>query len=124
MTASIRVFMHQRVGAGLPAGNTDYHWQMPSIYFGDYLELASGDNEPEAALSWRGYEFQTRNPTGRTSEWIAFTYPFDDTKLFAILEENMQEGRRLAAAGANQAGHRTFEESNGFPDYAWKPQPV
>jgi hypothetical protein len=107
---------HRRIGEGLPAGNTDYHWHLPSIYFGDYLELASGDNEPEAALSWRGYEFQARNPTGQTSEWIAFTYPFDDTKLSAILEENLQEGRRLAVAGNNQAAIEPLRKAMVFSD--------
>jgi hypothetical protein len=107
---------HRRIGEGLPVGNRDYHWQMPSIYFGDYLELASGDNEPEAALSWRGYEFQAKNPTGQTSEWIAFTYPFDDTKLSAILEEQMKEGRRLAGAGANQAAIEPLRKAMVFAD--------
>jgi hypothetical protein len=107
---------YRRIGEGLPAGNTDYHWQMLSIYFGDYLELASGDNEPEAALSWRGYEFQAKNPTGQTSEWVAFTYPFDDTMLSAILEENKQEGRRLAAAGANQAAIEPLRKAMVFAD--------
>jgi hypothetical protein len=107
---------YRRIGDGLPAGNTDYHWQMPNIYFGDYLELASGDNEPEAALSWKGYEFQAKNPTGQTSEWVAFTYPFDDTKLSAILDENMQEGRRLVAAGSNQAAIEPLRKAMVFAD--------
>jgi hypothetical protein len=107
---------YRKVGEGFPAGNTDYHWLMPSIYFGDYLELASGDNEPEAALSWRGYEFQAKNPTGQTSEWITFSYPFDDTKLSAILDENMQEGRRLAAAGSNQAAIEPLRKAMVFAD--------
>jgi hypothetical protein len=106
----------RRIGETLPPGNTDYHWHLPNIYFGDYMELASGDNEPEAALSWRGYEFQARNPTGQTSEWIAFTYPFDDTRLSAILEENMHEGRRLAAAGNNQAAIEPLRKAMVFAD--------
>jgi hypothetical protein len=89
---------------------------MPSIYFGDYLELASGDNEPESALSWRGYEFRVKNPTGETSEWVAFTYPFDEAKLSAILRENMQEGRRLAAAGENQAAIEPLRTAMVFAD--------
>lgn len=106
----------RRVGEGLPAGNTDYFWQMPSVYFGDYLELASGDNEPEAALSWRAYEFQVKNPTGQTSEWVGFSYQFDDKKLSLILEDSLKEGRRLAAAGSNQAAIEPLRKAMVFAD--------
>ncbi len=107
---------YRRIGGGFPAGNTDYFWQIPSIYFGDYLELASSDNEPESALSWRGFEFQVKNPTGQTSDWVRFTYPFDDLALIAIRDESWQEGRRLLAAGQNQAAIEPLRKAWVFSD--------
>jgi len=87
----------RRRGEELPAGNCDYFWRLPNIYFGDYLEISSGDNAPEAALSWRDYEFQVKNPDGGKSEWVAFTYPFDDGALTKIRLASLAEGKQLLA---------------------------
>lgn len=106
----------RRTGEGLPAGNTDYFWHLPNIYFGEYLEISTAEDEPESPLSWRGYEFQIKNPTGKKSEWIVFAYPFDDEKLCVTLNENLIEGRRLAADGANQAAIEPLRKAMVFAD--------
>jgi hypothetical protein len=63
------------------------------------LELASSDNEPEAQLSWRGYEFQLKNPEGHVSEWVLFTYPFNDALLENIRVESIKKGMALLDTG-------------------------
>ncbi|TKV82241.1 DUF4062 domain-containing protein [Bradyrhizobium elkanii] len=70
-------------------------WRLPNIYWGNYLEVSTHDDPIEGPLSWRGYEFQVRNPEGQTSEWVKFTYPFDDSMLERIRLEQLQKGREL-----------------------------
>jgi hypothetical protein len=89
------VYTYRRSGEGLPAGQSDYFWRLPSIYFGDYLEVSASDGAPEAPLSWRGYEFQVKNPEGHVSEWVSFSYPFDDKILEKIRCESFQLGVKL-----------------------------
>ncbi|NLS20320.1 helix-turn-helix domain-containing protein [Rhizobium sp. P40RR-XXII] len=67
-------------------------WQQPSIYFGDHLELAASV-EPDGPVSWRGMEFCVRGPEGRLSEWIEFSYVFDDDKLLGDVMRYDNEGR-------------------------------
>jgi hypothetical protein len=74
-------------------------WMLPNIYYGDYLEVSTSDDLIEGPLSWRDYEFQVRNPEGQTSEWVRFTYPFDDVMLERIRTEQLELGRALLAAG-------------------------
>lgn len=74
-------------------------WMLPNIYYGDYLEVASSDDPIESPLSYRDYEFQVRNPEGQTSEWVRFTYPFDDAMLEKIRVEQLALGRALLANG-------------------------
>jgi hypothetical protein len=90
---------YRRRGEGLPAGNSDYFWTLPNIYFGDYLELSTSDDEIEGPLSWRDYEFQVKNPEGQKSEWILFTYPFNDALLEQVRQESSRRGQELLAAG-------------------------
>ncbi len=92
-------FTHRRRGEGLPAGNSDYFWRLPNIYFGDYLEVSVSDDEIESPLSWRDYEFQVKNPEGKVSAWITFTYPFDEPKLKAMQAEYLKQGQALLAGG-------------------------
>ena len=89
---------YRRRGDGLPSGNSDYFWRLPNIYFGDYLEISTSDDAPEAALSWRDYEFQAKNPDGSKSEWVIFSYPFDDESLTRIRLASLAEGEQLLAA--------------------------
>jgi len=93
------VTYRRRSEGGAPNANEHLHWQLPSIYFGDYLELASNDGEPEAQLSWRGYEFQLKNPEGHVSEWVLFTFPFNDVELEKMRVESFQQGAALLGAG-------------------------
>jgi hypothetical protein len=72
-------------------------WMLPNIYYGDYLEVSTSDDLIEGPLSWRDYEFQVRNPEGETSEWVRFTYPFDDVMLEKIRIEQLEQGRSLLA---------------------------
>lgn len=93
-------FAYRRRGeTGPPSGNTDYLWYLPNVYFGDYLEVSSGDNEPEAFVSWRDYEYQVKNPEGQKSDWVLFSYPFDDAALHAIRHEAIATGKTLLDAG-------------------------
>lgn len=78
-----------------PPGNTDYFWRLPSVYFGDYLEVSSGGDEVEAPLLWRDYEFQVRNPEGERSDWVIFRYLFDDELIKKIQSASFQQGLRL-----------------------------
>lgn len=93
-------FTYRRRGeTGPPTGNADYFWRLPNVYFGDYLEVSSGDDEPEAFVSWRDCEFQVKNPEGQKSEWVLFSYPFDDKALHATRTEAIATGKALLDAG-------------------------
>lgn len=70
---------------------------LPNIYYGDYLEVASSDDPIEGPLSFRDYEYQVRNPEGQTSEWVRFSYPFDDVMLEKMRVEQLELGRALLA---------------------------
>jgi hypothetical protein len=101
---------------GLPAGNSDYFWRLPNIYFGDYLEISAGDNAPEAALSWRDYEFQVKNPDGGKSEWVTFSYPFDDAELDRIRRASLADGARLLAEGVPGRAVEPLRKAMVFAD--------
>jgi hypothetical protein len=93
-------FTNRRRGeTGPPPGNADYFWHLPNTYFGDYLEVSCSDDEIESPLSWRDYEFQVKNPEGRTSDWVLFTYPFDDEMLQKVRHDSFDQGEKLLAAG-------------------------
>ncbi|WP_158593106.1 SIR2 family protein [Pseudomonas sp. 91RF] len=110
------VWTCRRSGEGLPAGNSDYFWTLPNIYFGDYLEISSGDGAPEAPLSWRGYEFQVKNPEGNVSEWVKFSYPFDDTILENIRLESFRVGVELLESGKASEAVEPLRKSYVFTD--------
>jgi hypothetical protein len=84
-----------------PASETHYQtpWMLPNIYWGTYLEVSVSDDPVESPLSYRDSEFQVRNPEGQTSEWVKFSYPFDDAMLERIRVESLRKGRELLAAG-------------------------
>jgi len=84
---------------GPPTGHTDYFWRLPNIYFGDYLEVSTNDDEIESPLSWRNYEFQVKNPAGEKSDWVTFTYPFDEVMLAQMQKDLLQSGQDLLAEG-------------------------
>jgi Domain of unknown function (DUF4062) len=110
-------FTQRRIGeSGPPTGSQDYFWRLPNIYFGDYLELSTHDDDIEGPLSWRGYEFQVKNPEGQTSDWIAFSYPFDDAKLLTIMQQSAEEGRSRVAAGDNQGAIEPLRKAMVFAD--------
>lgn len=110
------VWTYRRNGEGLPAGNSDYFWRLPSIYFGDYLEISTSDGAPEAPLSWRGYEFQVKNPEGHVSEWVRFSYPFDDTILESLRIESFRLGVELLESGKASEAVEPLRKSYVFTD--------
>ncbi|MFZ1907296.1 MAG: KOW motif-containing protein [Steroidobacteraceae bacterium] len=111
------VFAHRRRGeTAPPASNSDYLWRLPNIYFGDYLEVASGGEEPEAALSWRDHEFAVRNPEGHMSEWVLFAFPFDDEVLKRICLESYQMGSDLLARNEPGAAVEPLRKAYVFSD--------
>jgi hypothetical protein len=78
-----------------PVGWKDYWWRFPNIYFGDYLEVSTHDDELEGPLGYRRTEFCVRNPQGECSEWIRFSYPFDEPRLRDILSQQQELGELL-----------------------------
>ncbi len=110
------VYTFRRIGEGLPAGNSDYFWRLPSIYFGDYLEISTSDGAPEAPLSWRGYEFQVKNPEGHVSEWVRFSYPFDDATLENLRLESFRLGVELLESGKASDAVEPLRKSYVFTD--------
>jgi hypothetical protein len=101
---------------GPPPGNTEYFWHQPSTYYGDYLEVSSSDNPPEAPLDYRDYEFQVKNPEGEKSEWVRFSYPFDDAVLESTRLEAAQQGEALIASGEPRASVEPFRKAMVFAD--------
>jgi hypothetical protein len=108
---------HRRRGeTGPPAGNSDYIWQLPNTYYGDYLEVASSDNEPEAFVGWRDHEFQVKNPEGEKSEWVLFSYPFDDSMLESVRIESLTQGKQLLSSGDPQKAVEPLRKAWVFAD--------
>jgi hypothetical protein len=99
-----------------PPGNSDYFWKLPSTYYGDYLEVASSDNKPESSLSWRDHEFQLKNPEGETSEWVLFSYAFDDAALEATRIEAAKQGEQLLSSGHPRAAVEPLRKAMVFSD--------
>lgn len=90
----------RRIGdTSFPPGWSDYWSRQPNIYFGNYLELATSDDELESPLSERDTEYKVRNPGGKESEWVKFSYDFDDAKLMQVLDESERRGQSLRQAG-------------------------
>ena len=110
------VYTCRRRGEGLPTGQSDYFWRLPNIYFGDYLEVSTSDAAPEAPLSWRGYEFQVKNPEGHVSEWVNFSYPFDDKALENIRYESFQLGVQLLESGKASEAVEPLRKAYVFTD--------
>ncbi len=111
------VYTNRRRGENAPpTGNSDYFWHLPNIFFGNYLEVATSDIEPEASLSWRDYEFMVRNPEGRTSEWVPFTYPFDDVLLKKISTDSFRIATELLEAGKPAEAIEPLRMSYVFSD--------
>ncbi|SFQ73572.1 SIR2-like domain-containing protein [Variovorax sp. OK605] len=110
------VFTYRRRGEGLPAGNSDYFWNLPNIYFGDYLEVSTSDSDPESPLGWRGHEFQVKNPEGRVSGWVAFSYAFDDGLLESISTEAYRLGVSLLEAGNASEAVEPLRKAYVFSD--------
>lgn len=79
------------------SGGGAAHWQQPSTYFGDYLEVSVNEDPFESPLSYKNTEFCVRNPNGKTSEWVGFSYPFDMPALKKILADNADAGKKLLA---------------------------
>jgi hypothetical protein len=110
-------FTQRRVGDNEPPpGNKDYFWRLPNIYFGNYLEVSTSDDKIEGPLSWRDHEFQVKNPEGQVSEWVTFSYPFDDTALLKIMRESATEGRRLVTCGDNKGAVEPLRKAMVFAD--------
>jgi hypothetical protein len=107
---------YRRRGEGLPAGQSDYFWRLPNIYFGDYLEIATGDEPLEVPLSWRDYEFQVQNPDGVKSEWAAFTYPFNDRLLDQVRRDSLEQGKTLLVAGKAAEAIEPLRKAYVFAD--------
>jgi hypothetical protein len=102
-----------------PTGHTDYWWRLPNKYFGNYLEVSTHDDPDEGAVSWRDTEFCARNPDGKTSEWVRFSYPFDDGRLRMIAEKSFGLGKQLLADGrfldAQEALRKAFVMGRHIP---------
>jgi hypothetical protein len=99
-----------------PTGNADYFWHLPNTYFGDYLEVSTGEDEIEGPLSYRDYEFQCKNPEGQTSEWITFSYPFNDGTLLEIMRQSAEKGRKLVTEGKNRDAVEPLRKAIVFSD--------
>lgn len=111
-------YTHRRCGeTGPPTGNTDYFWRLPNTYFGDYLEVSSGLNEPECFVSWRDCEFQVKNPEGQKSDWIGFTYPFDDDALHKIRRDALERGGALLDSGKPAEAVEALRQGMVFCDH-------
>lgn len=80
------------------SGGGAAHWQQPSTYFGDYLEVSVNEDPFESPLSYKNTEFCVRNPNGKSSEWVGFSYPFDMPALEKILADNAVAGKKLLTA--------------------------
>lgn len=91
-------------------------WMLPNIYYGDYLEVSSSGDPIESPLSYRDCEYQLRNPEGQTSEWVKFSYPFDDAILEKIRLEQLQFGRALLAEGKPVEAVESMRKAFVFSD--------
>ncbi|RFB79111.1 helix-turn-helix domain-containing protein [Methylovirgula sp. 4M-Z18] len=85
-------------------------WQQPNICFGDYLELAAS-TEVDGPVSWRRMEFCVRSPEGYISDWVDFSYTFDDEKLHADMQRLCSVGETLLNDGQAAAAVEPLRRS-------------
>ena len=109
-------FACRRRGEGLSIERADYSWRLPNTYFGDYLEVSSSDDEIEGPLSWRDFEFQVKNPEGQTSDWVLFTYPFDEKLLNDLRLKAFAEGSGFLATGRAAEAIEPLRKAYVFAD--------
>ncbi len=80
---------------GPPRGRDDYWFRLPNIYFRDYLEVSTTTDEYESPLSDRDTEYCVRNPNGKQSQWVRFSYDYDESKLLEIFHAARKQGEDL-----------------------------
>lgn len=97
-------------------GGGTAHWQQPSTYFGDYLEVSTNEDPFEAPLSYKNTEFCVKNPNGKFSEWVGFSYPFDLPALGKILTDNADVGKKLLAANQFKESVEPLRKAYVFSD--------
>jgi len=61
-------------------------------------------------------EFQCKNPEGQTSEWITFSYPFNDGTLLEIMRQSAEKGRKLVTEGKNRDAVEPLRKAIVFSD--------
>ncbi len=92
-------------------------WLLPNIYFGDYLEVSTGEDPDETPLCYRGSEFAVRNPQGELSDWIEFSFSFDDQKLKSIMMQNAEEGHHKVHCNDNQGAIEPLRKAMVFSQF-------
>lgn len=97
-----------------PKGRNDYWFREANIYYGDYLEVATGNHGIEVPLGYRNTEFCVRNPNGKTSNWVKFSYSFDDVELIRLYNEFKKTGEDLIAAREYQEAIEPLRKARMF----------
>jgi Domain of unknown function (DUF4062) len=103
---------------GSPASLEDraVWWRLPNIYFGDYLEVSTHDDPEEGPVGHLNFEFAVKNPEGQMSEWVAFSYPFDEAKLRETIRLSADRARGLVAAHDHAAAVEPFRKAMVYSD--------
>jgi Domain of unknown function (DUF4062) len=110
-------YTSRQIGSNGPLpGQSDYFWRQPNIYFGDYLETSTTDDEFESPLSWRRTEFCVRSPEGLLSDWILFSYEFDFPKLENILFQSIKEAEGAIENSRYEEATEPLRKAGVFAD--------
>jgi len=104
------------IGGKIELEDHKYKWKLPNIYFGDYLEISTNNDEYETPLSYINHEFCIKNPEGAISEWVKFSYPFDFEKLNQILEQNLMIGTDFFNSGRFKDAIEPLRKAMVFSD--------
>ncbi len=100
--------------------NEKLFWRLPNIYFRDYLEVSTNEDEIESPLAWINHEFCIKTPEGELSNWIKFSFDFDNKKI--INEFNIQKNSGLALfdkgeyAASIEYLRRSYTIGKNFPE--------
>ena len=91
-------------------------WRKVNLSVPSRAEVASGGDEIEGPLSWRGYEFAVRRPGGPESNWVLFDYPWDYKLLREELEACADRGEHFMKQGAAKEAVEPFRRAMVFSD--------
>lgn len=86
----------------------------PNIFWGDYLEISTTDDDVENNISWMKVKFRVCNPEGETSEWIDFSSNLKKEEIKNILDQQILLGEQAAGKGDLDTAWEAYRKASVY----------